>query len=323
MDGLALAVDLGGTNVRAALVDGDGTIRHLVSRPTLGNEGPEAVLDRVAALVGEVVAHENPGPDVAVGVIAPGTIDPDTGIIYFGPNIRDWHDIHLRDVLAKSLNRTVVIANDANAAALGEARFGSSTLVQHLIYIGLGTGVGGGVISHGKLITGKRSFGGELGHVTIDPNGPRCSCGGIGCVESFVGGWAIARDGQLLVQSLRSETLRRLADRGPVTPEMVSRAASAGDPAATAIFDRAGRALAVALGGLINIFNPEVIVIGGGLSNAGELILGPLRQALPSYTLPSIFEEVTIRRSSLDLNTGIYGAAALVFYAQEQHLGTF
>ena len=318
----AIAVDLGGTNIRAALVDADGTIRHLVSRPTLGNEGPAAVLDRVAALVGEVVAHENPGPDVAVGVIAPGTVDPETGIVYYGPNIRDWHDVHLRDILAATLNRTVEIGNDANAAALGEARFGSATQLRHLIYIGLGTGVGGGVISHGQLISGKRGFGGELGHVTIDPNGPRCSCGGIGCVESYVGGWAIARDGQLLVQSLRSETLRRLAERGPITPEMVSQAASAGDYGARAIFDRAGRALAIALGGLINIFNPEVIVIGGGLSKAGDLILGPLRDALPSYTLPSIFHEVTIRPSSLDLNTGIYGAAALVFYAQEKHPGT-
>jgi glucokinase len=319
---LAIAVDLGGTNIRAALVDRDGNVRHLVSRPTLGNEGPEAVLDRVAALVGEVVAHENPGPDVAVGVIAPGTVDPDTGIVYYGPNIRDWHDIHLRDILAASLNRTVVIGNDANAAALGEARFGSDIHVQHLIYIGLGTGVGGGVISHGQLISGKRGFGGELGHVTIDPNGPRCSCGGIGCVESYVGGWAIVRDGQLLVQSLRSETLRRLAENGPLTPEMVSQAALAGDSAARAIFDRAGRALAVALGGLVNIFNPEVIVIGGGLSKAGDLILRPLREALPAYTLPSIYDGVTIRPSSLEMNTGIYGAAALVFYAQEKHLGT-
>jgi glucokinase len=318
---LAIAVDLGGTNVRAAIVERDGEIRHLVSRPTLGQEGPGAVIDRVAALVGEVVAHETPGQDVAVGVVAPGTVDSDTGIVYYGPNIRDWHDIHLRDILAASLNRTILIGNDANAAALGEARFGSDEKAQHLIYIGLGTGVGGGVISHGQLITGKRGFGGELGHVTIDPNGPRCSCGGIGCIESYVGGWAIVRDGQLLVQSLRSETLRRLAESGPITPEMVAQAALTGDPAAKAIFDRAGRALAVGLGGLINTFNPEVIVIGGGLSKAGDLILKPFREALPSYTLPSIYDEVTIRLSSLEMNTGIYGAAALVFYAQERDPG--
>ena len=319
---LAIAVDLGGTNVRAALVDDGGKIRHLVSRPTLGNEGPAAVIDRVAALVGEVVAHENPGQDVAVGVVAPGTVDPDTGIVYYGPNIRDWHDIHLRDILKASLNRTILIGNDANAAALGEARFGSAERAQHLIYIGLGTGVGGGVISHGQLISGKRGFGGELGHITIDPNGPRCSCGGIGCVESYVGGWAIVRDGQLLVQSLRSDVLQRLAANGPITPVMVAQAAQAGDSAAKAIFDRAGRALAVALSGLINTFNPEVIVIGGGLSKAGDLILNPLREALPIYTLPSIYHEVTIRPSSLDMNTGIYGAAALVFYAEEKDSGT-
>jgi glucokinase len=318
----AIAVDLGGTNVRAALVDADGSIRHLVSRPTMGQEGPDAVIDRVAALVGEVVAHENPRPDVAVGVVAPGSVDPDTGILYFGPNIRDWHDIHLRDILADKLNRAIMVGNDANAAALGEARFGSGEKTKHLIYIGLGTGVGGGVISSGQLFTGKRGFGGELGHVTIDPNGPRCSCGGIGCLESFVGGWAIVRDGQLLVQSLRSATLRQMAEHGPMTPEMVANAAEAGDPAAKAIFDRAGRALAAGLGGMINAFNPEIVVIGGGLSKAGDLILQPLRENLPSYTLPAILDEVTIRASSLDMNTGIYGAAALVFYEQERDSAT-
>lgn len=321
MADLAIAVDLGGTNIRAALVDVSGTIRHLVSRPTQGQEGPDAVLDRVAALVGEVVAHEKPGPEVEVGVVAPGTVDPDEGIVYFGPNIRDWHDVHLRDVLARSLNRTVLIGNDANAAALGESRFGSDTRVQHLIYIGLGTGVGGGVISHGQLILGKRGFGGELGHVAIDPSGPRCTCGGIGCIEAYASGWAIVRDGQILVQSLRSEVLARMAESGPVTPRMVAQAAEAGDPAATAIFDRAARALAIGLGGLVNIFNPEVIVIGGGVAKAGELIFKPLRAALPSYTMPSIYEGVTIRESSLETNTGIYGAAALVFHAREQKSG--
>jgi len=318
---LAIAVDLGGTNIRAALVDGSGTIRHLVSRPTLGQEGPEAVLDRIAVLVGEVVAHEKPGPDVEVGVVVPGTVDPDDGIVYYGPNIRDWHDIQLRDILADSLNRTVLIGNDANAAALGEARFGSGKRVQHLIYIGLGTGVGGGVISGGQLISGKRGFGGELGHVAIDPNGPRCTCGGIGCVEAYASGWAIVRDGELLVQSLRSETLARMAKNGPVTPMMVSQAAEAGDPAAIAIYDRAARALAAGLGGLVNIFNPEVIVIGGGVAKAGDLIFKPLREALPSYTMPSIYEGVTIRESSLEIHTGIYGAAALVFHAREQQPG--
>ncbi|MGA7669887.1 MAG: ROK family protein [Nitrolancea sp.] len=314
---VALAVDLGGTNVRAALVDSNGEIRHLVSRPTLGHEGPEAVIDRLAALVGEVVAHENPAQQVEVGVIAPGAIDPDAGIIYFGPNIPDWHDIPLRDMLESRLNRTVHIGNDANCAALGEARFGSGQGTQDMIYIAIGTGVGGGVISNGHLIGGKRGFGGELGHVSVDPTGPRCSCGGIGCVESFVSGWAIVRDAEILVHSLRSDELTRMSRRNPITPEMVAMAAAAGDQGAKSIFDRAGQALAASLGGMINIFNPELLVIGGGISKAGDLLIKPFRKWLPNYALPSILADVTIRESSLGLNTGIYGGAALVFYRRD------
>lgn len=314
MRGMALAVDLGGTNVRAALVDSDGTIRHLVSRPTLGQEGRDAVIDRMAALVGEVVAHENPEQDVDVGVVAPGMIDPDAGIVYFGPNIPEWHDIPLRSMLESRLNRHVYIGNDANCAALGESRFGSGHGSRDMIYIAIGTGVGGGVISNGHIVGGKRGFGGELGHVSIDPTGPRCTCGGIGCIESFVGGWAIVRDAELLVHSLRSDELLRMSRSSPITPEMVAMAATAGDPGAKSIFDRAGRALATGLGGLVNTFNPELLVIGGGISKAGDLLLEPFREALPGYTLPSIYAEVTIRESALGLNTGIYGAAALVFY---------
>ncbi len=313
----ALAVDLGGTNARAALVDSDGSIRHLVSRPTLGQEGPDAVIDRMAALVGEVVAHENPTQDVAVGVVAPGMIDSEAGIVYFGPNIPGWHDIPLRDMLEARLNRTVFIGNDANSAALGESRFGSGRGSRDMIYIALGTGVGGGVISHGHVVGGKRGFGGELGHVSVDPSGPRCTCGGIGCIESYVGGWAIVRDAELLVHSLRSDELVRMSRQGPITPEMVANAAAAGDAGARAIFDRAARALATGVGGLINTFNPELLVIGGGISKAGDLLMRPFKEALPSYTLPSIYAEVSIHDSSLGLNTGIYGAAALVFYHQE------
>lgn len=317
MSDTALAVDLGGTNVRAALVDSDGTIRHLVSRPTLGQEGREAVIDRMAALVGEVVAHEKPEQEVEVGVVAPGMIDPDAGVVYFGPNIPDWHDIPLRDMLETRLNRRVYIGNDANCAALGESRFGSGHGSRNMIYIALGTGVGGGVISDGHIVGGKRGFGGELGHVSIDPTGPRCTCGGIGCIESFVGGWAIVRDAELLVHSLRSDELLRMSRSSSITPEMVAMAATAGDPGAKSIFNRAGRALAAGLGGLINTFNPELLVIGGGISKAGDLLLGPFGEALPSYTLPSIYAEVTIRESSLGLNTGIYGAGALVFYQHD------
>ncbi len=317
MPDVAIAVDLGGTNVRAALVERDGAIRHLVTRPTLGHEGPDAVIDRIAALIGEVVTHEKPSDDVAVGVVAPGMIDPDAGIVYFGPNIPNWHDIPLCEMLEARTSRNVYIGNDANCAALGESHFGAGQGCDDMIYIAIGTGVGGGVISHGHIVGGKRGFGGELGHVSINPDGPRCSCGGIGCIESYAGGWAIVRDAEMLVNSLRSDTLVRMASEGPITPELVALAAVGGDPGARSIFVRAGRALATGLGGMINTFNPELVVIGGGISKAGELLMKPFNDNLPYYTLPSIYAEVSIRESALGLNTGIYGAAALAFYSHD------
>src|SRR5690606_6531687 len=127
-----IAVDLGGTNIRAALVTRDGSIRHYVSRPTLAQSGPELVIDRIAGLIGEVVAHENPPPDVAVGVVAPGPLDPELGVVYFGPNLPGWHDVPLKAILTQQLNRTTLVGNDANCAVLGEAMFGAARGLNHV-----------------------------------------------------------------------------------------------------------------------------------------------------------------------------------------------
>lgn len=320
MSDTAIAVDLGGTNVRAALVGRDGSIRHLVARSTRAEEGVEAVIDRITALVGEVIAYESPPPAVSVGVVAPGPLNPSTGVVYFGPNLPGWHDVPLRDILQRRLQRTVVVGNDGNSAALGEAMFGAATHTRHLIYLALGTGVGGGIVSHGMLIEGTRGLGGEVGHIPVDPAGPRCTCGGIGCVEAYAGGWAIARDGEMLVHSGRSRAIRDAAGDGPITAKAVATAAHANDPAARAVFERAGRALGMGLAGLVNVFNPEMIVIGGGLAKAGDLIMDPMREALSLYAMVPISEDVSIRPSALGQHTGIFGAAARVFYVEDGEL---
>ena len=309
----AIAVDLGGTNMRAALVTRSGAIRHLVAAPTLAEEGPTSVIDRLVALIQRVAAAEHVPASVPVGVAIPGPLNPTTGVVYFGPNLPGWRDVPLRDLLMARLGRLVIVGNDANCAALGEAMFGTERDVRHLIYIALGTGVGGGIIANGQLIEGVGGLGGEIGHVSVDPHGPRCTCGGLGCIEAYAGGWAIAREGRLLVRSQRSSLIVELAGSAPVTAEVVADAAEAGDAEAKAVFNRAGLALAVGLGGLINVFNPEMLVIGGGLAQAGELIFDPFREALPRYTMRPIYPDVTITRSTLGQHTGIYGAAARVF----------
>lgn len=316
MSDAALAVDLGGTNIRAALVTRDGAIRHLIHRETDAAEGPDAVIDRIVELLDAVITDERPGPEVSVGVVAPGPLNPKTGVVYFGPNLPGWHDVPLRAALEKRLSRRVVVGNDGNSAALGEALFGAAKGVQHLVYLALGTGVGGGIVSHGRLIEGTRGVGGEVGHVPIDPSGPLCHCGGIGCVEAYAGGWAIAYAGEMLVRSSRSSAIAAAAGDGPVTARAVADAALAGDAAARGIYTRAGIALAVGLAALVNLFNPELIVVGGGLAGAGELIMEPLREALPRFAMAQIYPDVSIRPSALGRDTGIFGAAARVFYSE-------
>lgn len=316
MDATALAVDLGGTNIRAALVTSAGVIRHLIAQPTHAEEGPQAVISRIAALVQDVIAHENLAPDVPVGVAAPGPLNPHTGGLLFAPNLPDWRNMPLRDILAAQLQRPVVIGNDGNAAALGEALFGAGQHHHSIIYIGLGTGVGGGIVIDGKVIDGVHGLGGEVGHIPVDINGPRCHCGGIGCIEAYAGGWAIARDGRILVRSERSLAIWDAALDGPITAEAVAKAASNGDVAAKSVFERAGRALGVGLAGLVNVFNPELIVIGGGLAAAGDLILDTVRATISLYAMRQIYPDVSIVRSTLGTRTGILGAAALVFQSQ-------
>lgn len=307
-----LAVDFGGTNIRAAVVAADGKLTHRHSEPTEADTGPEAVIGRIAALIGAVAAEAKLPDDAPVGVAAPGPLNTRTGVVFSAPNLPGWHRVPLGPLLAERTGRTVVVGNDANCAALGEARFGAGVGVADLIYLGLGTGVGGGVISGGQLIDGSQGLGGELGHMTVALDGPRCTCGSIGCLEAFSSGWAIARDGKLVAGSSNGEALRRVAGDRPITAQIVGDAAREGDPAATEVLARAGHALGAAIGALINIFNPDLIVIGGGLATQGDLILGPARAAIPSFSFRAQREHAQLVPAALGDDAGLFGAAALV-----------
>lgn len=315
MSRLALAVDLGGTNLRAAVVDRDGVIQSETQQRTQASEGPDAVIARIGAAVNDIAESNQVPKDVPVGIASPGPLDPRTGVVYFSPNLPGWTNIPLAAKLREHTNREVVLSNDANAAGLGEVFFGAGKGTRNLLYIGLGTGVGGGIYSEGMLIDGVRGMGGELGHVTVDLNGPRCTCGSAGCIEAYTSAWALTRDALALVDSGRGDAILKAAgDRDTVGPRAIGEAASDGDAAALALLDRAGRALGAGMASFVNIFNPEVIAIGGGVSLIGEPLLQPARQALAAFAMPIMLESVKVVPSQLGVKTGIYGAAALVFY---------
>lgn len=317
MASVALAVDLGGTNVRCSVVDSDGKLLFESRESSGADEGPDSVIRRIVRLVHAAAEDQNLPSEVAIGVVAPGPLDPQAGVVHFSPNLAGWDDVPLRDRIEQGTGRRAILANDANAAALGEFYFGSAKEVENMIYIGLGTGLGGGVIAEGKLIDGKRGMGGELGHTVISIHGPRCTCGSQGCLEAYCSGWAIARDGKALVRSNRGPLIARFAGAGEIDARAVARAAEAGDVDAAAVIEHAGYALGAGFATFINIFNPEMIVIGGGLARIGRRLLDPAQRTMRSYALPDLLTDVALSGSALGTRTGIYGAAALVFYVDE------
>lgn len=320
MSDVAFAVDLGGTNIRAGIVTRSGELRHYRKVQTAVHGGVYAIVDQIVRLAEEVFDAHGSRLTAGVGVVAPGPLEPQSGIVRFAPNLPGWENVPLSRLLEERLEIPVVLGNDGNCAALGESMFGAGTHVDNLIYLALGTGLGGGIIHRGHLIQGVAGVGGEVGHVSVNPNGPRCTCGGIGCMEAYIGGWAIARDGELAVHSERSTVIREIAGEGRITAETVAEAAERGDTVAIDIFRRAAAAMAVGIGSLVNVFNPQLIVIGGGMARAGDLILDPFRVSLPQYTMLPIYEHVEIVPSVLGNDTGIYGAAANVFYTSPERL---
>jgi glucokinase len=310
-----VAVDLGGTNIRVGIVGESGSLDHLDRVPTQSHLGPQSVIERMAEQINATVETAGLDPDVPVGVASPGPLNPKTGTVLYTPNLPGWRDVPFVALLESRIGRKVYLQNDGNCGALGEIEFGSARGVRDLIYFALGTGVGGGVVSDGHLIDGVRGLGAEVGHMVIAMDGPRCSCGSIGCLESFTSGWAIKRDAEAVATTADGDRIRELAGDGEIHAGIVGLAADEGDPAARLILNRAGRALGAAMGALTNIFNPGMIVVGGGVAAIGEHLLVPARETILAYSFADMRQDLTIAYSSLGDDTGIYGAAALALQA--------
>lgn len=316
-----LAVDLGGTKIIAATVKPGG---ELISRHyclTLAWEGPEAVIERLLSSMGKVMAKAGLKNSElgGVGVAAAGIIDSDRGIVTTSPNLPGWQDVPIRDIIAERFGVSTYVINDASAAALGECCFGVGRGMRNLIYLTVSTGIGGGIIIDGKLYLGADGCAGELGHMIIEPDGPRCACGNFGCLEALASGSAMAR-----------EALRRLCQDEPssiteltqgklesITAEVIAAAARQGDKLAREVITTAAGYLGIGLVNLVNIFNPQVIAIGGGVSKMGSMLLQPARRVVKerAFKLPS--QTARIVRARLGSNAEMIGAAAYVF---TQHL---
>jgi glucokinase len=309
-----VGIDLGGTKIRSVVIQADGTILGEDVRPTDAEEGQDAVMDRLVASAQAAAAASGVpvASIVAVGVTAPGPVDFDAGILHQPPNLPGWDAVPVARLLTDRLNRPVFLENDANAAAYGEWRYGAGVGLRHLIYLTVSTGIGAGLILNGQLYRGADGAAGELGHTTIDVNGPPHNCGMIGCVEVLASGTAIARMANEAVSAGRSERLARLAaEVDELTAVEVDTAADAGDPVAREILERAAYHLGIGLANYINIFNPEAIVVGGGVSRIGRQLLEPAFELsrTRAFRLPS--QRVALIRAALEGKAEVLGVSAL------------
>lgn len=308
-----IGVDFGGTHLRAALVNEHGEILEQVKQETRAQLGPERVIDRIAAAVQDMARHlaDGDSPVLGIGVVAPGPLDPFKGIILKAPNLPGWEDIPLASELRERTGLPVWAGNDANLAALAEHRYGQGRGLTDLIYLTVSTGIGSGMIINNRLLLGYQGLAGEAGHVQVIPDGPLCGCGNRGCVESVASGTNIAIEAEARLQRGLKSSLSTLGR--PPTAKDVSEAAEQGDEMSVYILRRAGRFVGITAANLIHIFNPQRIIIGGGVSNAGDLLLEPMRAACDRHVMEAYRGSYDIVRTQLGDRVGLLGAAALGF----------
>lgn len=306
-----LGIDLGGTDVKYGIVDSSGRILRSAKNPTHAERGPEGVLSSIAEHARDLI--QSSGNNVkAIGMGCPGPLSSREGIVYETPNLPGWINVPAREILQQKLQMPVVLSNDANAAAYGEFWVGAGQEVSTMVLFTLGTGVGGGLVLNGELYEGPDDTAGELGHMIINFEGPRCNCGNHGCIEAYASATAVRREvRQALADGVKTSIEIPEGAEEDFGAKVVYDAAVKGDPFAIDLFARMGYYLGIAAATMINVFNPEMIAYGGALSNAGEFIFEPLIRTAKENSFKKPGERCQIVRATLGNQAGIIGAAGL------------
>jgi len=300
----SIGVDLGGTNLRAAVIDRSGNILEKISAPTNMPEGREAVVSSIVGAIGKLRDKYGSGPLAGIGVAVPGFILMEPGVIVGSNNLAALENYPIRDDISRRLGTKVILENDANAAAMGEKWMGAGRDVEDLVLLTLGTGIGGGIICGGHVLHGHVGMAGEIGHMTVDPVGNPCGCGNVGCLEKHASATAVVAMAKLLHLG---------EDRDEVTSEFVCQLAQAGDVKAKMVFERMGRALGVAIGNLVNIFNFPLYLMSGGMLPAWEFFMPALLEEVEHRSFTYRNAKTRIEKAVLGNEAGLYGAAYLPF----------
>ena len=300
-------IDIGGTLLRVMLAR-DAAMGEHRKRPTDADGGPAEAVDAIRAMMDELAGQAGLAlPDVAaIGVGVPGPSDFERGILIDPPNLPLWHEAPLGEMLTAATGIPTHLQNDANLAAYGELHHGAGRGAGDMVYVTVSTGIGGGIIIDGRLYSGSGGTAGEVGHIVVEAEGPTCHCGARGCLEMLASGTAIARVARARVASGESTSL---SGRAEIDAADVSEAAAAGDAVALEVLHQAGRYLGLGLGSILNILDPELLVLGGGAIQAGEPLLQPMRLAIELQAFPSTFSHVRIELAELGQDAGLIGAA--------------
>lgn len=307
-----VGIDLGGTNIKAGVVDGKAKVMSQVSIPTEGGKGRAQVLQNICKATELAIQKSGVPVDAirALGIGSPGVLDLDRGVVVFAPNLPDWKEVPLVKILEDRFKKPAALENDANAAAWGEFWAGAGRSVKSMVMLTLGTGVGGGIIIDGQLLHGHKAAAAELGHISIDYRGRKCACGSVGCIEAYASADSVVRRFVEAVQAGQKTVLAERVKQGkPVTTKMIFQAALDGDEFCRRAIEEAGELLGVAIASIVHTLNPQLVVISGGMSNAGEMLMKPLKRIVWARSWARALEDFEIQFATLGEDAGFVGAA--------------
>ena len=309
-----IGVDVGGTNVKIALVDKEGSIVYSNTTPTRAEMGYEYTISNIKQAIKDLMKETKTDNTTieGIGFGFPGQIDCTEGVIRVSPNIPGWVNVPLAKIMEKEFSIPTKVDNDVRCAALGELAFGAGKGCKNLICITVGTGIGSGLIVNGKLVRGADNAAGEIGHIKLQMHdGPICGCGDSGCLEAFASGPSIVAMAQEYILGGKSTKYRELANP-EITPYIVAEAAKQGDKVALKIFERMGKYIGIGLASVVNLLNPEKIVIGGGVADAGDILFKPLIDTLKKRAMPIQAKSVSVVPAQLGNAAGVIGASLLI-----------
>ena len=315
--GKRIGIDVGGTNVKIALVDKSGKIIYSNSVPTYAKMGYEYTVNNIKQAIKDLMKETNTtAKDIdGIGFDFPGQVDYKTGVVKLAPNIPGWVNVPIAQMIEEEFHIPTRIDNDVRCAALGEMKFGAGQGCENFVCITVGTGIGSGLVINGQLVRGASNAAGEIGHIKLQmKDGLICGCGDTGCLEAYASGPSIVAMAQDYIKGGKSTKFREMAaaEGGEITPYMVAKAAEAGDPVAKRIFEIVGEYIGIGLTSVINLLNPEKVIIGGGVAEAGDLLLNPIRKTIKERAMVVAGSAVEIVPAQLGNSAGVIGASMLI-----------